>query len=140
MSCIESMKHNEKVFSRLSVVEQNLFKSVGKKNCVFWDSDSWYSLADDINNTETFYRSFVYRIHWHYKEEPKEIKQAVFLDHGTGVHIFCYGSDRYQLHEALSLKNFLQYEYTNGTRSINPRIRNNVGTTKVPTHVVFENN
>lgn len=66
---IKKLKKNEKVFSRLSKKDRELFKKVGTENCVRWSSHDgdWKLVLND------FVSDFVYRIHEDYQPDPDMI-------------------------------------------------------------------
>ena len=75
VTLIEKLKKNETLFGRLSDEEQQVFKDVGKLNCVhwtYWGNGSWKVSSIDINE---FFRDSLYRVKLGYKvPQPNSVR------------------------------------------------------------------
>ncbi len=124
---IEKLKKNWKPWYALDQEEQNTFRLVKKKNCVFHraTTSDWARCNNTSWNT-----SYVYRIIKDYGKEPITQPQFVYFEKDKLWFDFC--GERYALSEAVDFVDFLYYEYKDGKRSNCPRRIINSSSTETP--------
>lgn len=126
---IEKMKKNKVIFDKLTEIEKALLKEIATQN----PSDILF-----VKDDRDLMSNSVYRIQLDYTPEPEVIRCEVMLQNNNVVYIIESQRAGILLYKALGNKNFIEYEWADGTRDCNIRRHKGKGQpAEYPKYVLF---